>query len=165
MGIVSRIVVGIDGSDGSRAAARWAASLAATTGAQITAVHGVGKLPDVFVGAPEAVAAGLDVTNTRHLPWRKHAEVTLERWCEPLREGGAAYRSEVVDDFAAHALLSVAEKEHADLIVVGARSHGVVNRMLGGVPYKLAHHAHVPVVIVPIPATRPDDGPPTGGSA
>lgn len=149
MGTIGRIVVGVDGSQGSRAAAGWAASIAATTGAEVIAVYGVGKLPDVFVGAPEAVAAGLDVTNTRHLPWRKHAELSLERWCEALREAGVTYRCEVVDEFAAHALLAVAQEERADLIVVGARNHGVVDRVLGGVPYKLAHHAHVPVVIVP----------------
>ncbi|HEU5002046.1 MAG TPA: universal stress protein [Actinomycetota bacterium] len=150
MGAISRIVVGLDGSEGSAAAAAWCAELAAPTGAQVLAVHGAGKLPEVFRGAPDAVAAGLDLSGHRHPGWKRDAEITLERWCEPLRTAGVPYRSAVVEDDAVHALLHVAAHEHADLIVVGAQGHGgMVGRILGGVTYKLAHHAHVPVVIVP----------------
>jgi nucleotide-binding universal stress UspA family protein len=151
---ISRIVVGLDGSEGSRAAARWCADLAGATGARVTAVHGLGKLPGVLIGGPDAVATGLGLSGSRFHSWRAELRSHLERWCIPLLAAAVDYRTELVDDDVVDALLQVAEKEHADLIVVGAQGHGgMVSRLLGGVPYKLAHHAHVPVVIVPS-ATR-----------
>lgn len=147
---LSRIVVGLDGSEGSRAAARWCAGLAGATGARVTAVHGLGKLPEIFLGAPAAVAAGLGLSQSEFHSWKAEQQSCLERWCAPLREAGIDHQSALVEDAPVDALLQVAEKEHADLIVVGAQGHGgMVRRLLGGVPYKLTHHARVPVVIVP----------------
>jgi nucleotide-binding universal stress UspA family protein len=147
---VGQIVLGLDDSEGSRAAARWCAGLAVATGARVTTVHGLGRLPEVFLGGPEAVLAGLDLSNTRHRSWKEEARSSLERWCAPLREAGVAYQAELADEDAVDALLRVARRDHADLIVVGAQGHGwMVSRLLGSVPYKLAHHAQVPVVIVP----------------
>lgn len=150
MGTISQIVVGLDGSEGAEGAAAWCADMAAAAGAQVVAVFGCGKLPDVFRGAPDAVIAGLDLTNTQHHGWKRDAQERLERWCEPFRTAGVPYRTALVENDGVHALLKVADDEHADLIVVGAQGHGgVVGRILGGVTYKLAHHARIPVVIVP----------------
>jgi nucleotide-binding universal stress UspA family protein len=58
----------------------------------------------------------------------------------------------VEDDSAAAGLLAAAEREHADLIVIGAHGHGsVFGRLLGATAYKISHRAKVPVVIVPVP--------------
>jgi nucleotide-binding universal stress UspA family protein len=149
-GNVSRIVVGLDDSEGSQAAARWCAGLAGATGARVTAVHGMGKLPGVFLGAPDAVATGLGLSGSQFHSWKGELRSSLERWCAPLREAGVDYQAELVDDNAVDALLQVADKDHADLIVVGVQGHGgMIGRLLGGVPYKLAHHTQVPVVFVP----------------
>lgn len=149
-GNISRIVVGLDDSEGSRAAARWCADVAGATGAQVTAVHGLGKLPGVFIGAPDAVATGLGLSGSAYHSWRAELRSCLERWCAPLREAGVDHQAELVDGDAIHALLQAADNHHADLLVVGAEGNaGMVNRLVGGVPSKLARHAHVPVVIVP----------------
>src|SRR5437870_10881615 len=153
-GNISRIVVGLDDSEGSRAAARWCADHAGATGARVTAVHGLGKLPGVLIGGPDAVATGLGLSGSRFHSWRAELRSHLERWCVPLLAAAVDYRTELVDDDVVDALLQMAEKEHADLIVVGAQGHGgMVSRLLGGVPYMLAHHSHVPMVIV-LSATR-----------
>jgi nucleotide-binding universal stress UspA family protein len=145
----SLIVVGLDDSEGSRAAARWCAALAGATGARVTAVHGLGKLPEVLRGGPHAVATGLGLAPPLH-SWKAELRRCLDHWCAPLREAGIDYRTELVDDDAVDALLRVAGDDRADLIVVGAQGHGgMVSRLLGGVTNKLAHHARVPVVIVP----------------
>lgn len=151
---ISRIVLGLDDTAGSQTAARWCARLAASTGARVNVVHGLGKLPEVFVGAPQAVAVGLGLAGGGHHPsWREELRGRLEAWCAPLREAGVDYRAELIDDDAVEAVLRTADENHADLIVVGAQGHGaVLDRLLGWVPYKLAHHAHVPVVIVPPPS-------------
>ena len=57
-----------------------------------------------------------------------------------------------VSGLPAEALLDAAKD--ADLIVVGSRGAGGFSRLLmGSVSYQVAHHAHIPVLIVP-PADR-----------
>ena len=57
-----------------------------------------------------------------------------------------------VSGLPAEALLDAAKD--ADLIVVGSRGAGGFSRLLmGSVSYQVAHHSHVPVLIVP-PADR-----------
>ena len=164
---ISRIVLGLDGSAGSQAAARWCARLAASTGARVSVVHGLGKLPEIFLGTPQAVAVGLGLAGGGHHPsWREELRRRLEAWCAPLHEAGVDYRAELIDDDAVEALLRTADENHADLIVVGAQGHGaVLHRLLGWIPYKLAHHAHVPVVIVPTAVPGVGAGGETEGSA
>ena len=77
------------------------------------------------------------------------AEMLEREWCEPLRAAGVSSRSYVVEDDPANGLVAAAEREHADMLVLGARSRGgIADRLLGSVTYKVAHRAHCPVVIV-----------------
>jgi len=46
------------------------------------------------------------------------------------------------------AIVSAAEKQNADLVIVGSRGHGTVRRtIMGSVSDYVVHHAHVPVMI------------------
>jgi len=48
------------------------------------------------------------------------------------------------------AILALCEREKADLLIVGRRGAGVVERMvIGSVADRLAHHARCPLLIVP----------------
>lgn len=134
------IVIGLDGSAGSAAAARWCAQLARATGSEVTAVHGLGAMSELLLGIPPSSLRD----------WKEELRPALHQWCEPLREAGVPCREEVIDDDPVGALIHTAEEQHADLVVVGAQGHsGFLHRVLGGVSYKLAHHAGRPVVIVP----------------
>jgi len=74
-------------------------------------------------------------------------------WCQPLRHAGVPYRTYVVEESPAHALVRFAEREHADLLVVGAHDHGsFTDRLLGSVSYTVSHAAPCPVVIIPVEA-------------
>src|SRR5262249_62431110 len=78
---------------------------------------------------------------------RHHFE---EHWCRPLRDAGVPYRSYVAEESATHALVRLAEREHADLIVLGAHGHGgFADRLLGSTSYSVSHAAPCPVVIIP----------------
>lgn len=140
---LSKLVVGVDGSDGSRAALTWTADLAKSADAEVVAVH-------VLTYNQEFVRdLSLDTLRT----WRRDLRRDLETaWTDPLRAAGVGYRCLVVeDDSPAAGLLAVAAREQADIFVVGTRGRGkMTGRVLGGVSYRLLHHADQPVVVVPV---------------
>jgi nucleotide-binding universal stress UspA family protein len=153
--MVKRIVVGVDGSEGAARALAWSIDLARNQGAEIIAVYALGPLEDFTRGATNAVAAGLGVTQQG--PWRNRLRQELEqRWCAPLRTTGLPFTARFEEAPPSAALMAVADREDADLIVVGAHGHGgFEDRVLGSVSYKVSHRAHQPVVIVPPDARMP----------
>jgi nucleotide-binding universal stress UspA family protein len=137
-----RVVVGVDGSDAARRALEWTAALAAVADAEVVAAH-------VLTYDRELER---DLTFDTMRTWRRHLERDLkEVWTEPLRSRSVRFRSVVVEASSpTEGLLDVAGREQADLLVVGARGHGTfAGRVMGGVSYRLAHHASQPVVVVP----------------
>ena len=149
--MVKRIVVGVDDSAGSARALRWAIGLARDEGAEIIAVYALGPIEDLARGTSNAVSAGLGLGGAGSDPWRQQLRRELEEdWCAPLRAAGVPFRTHLVQASASAGLMAVADREGADLIVVGAHGHGgFEDRVLGSVSYKLSHRAHQPVVIVP----------------
>jgi nucleotide-binding universal stress UspA family protein len=144
---VKRIVVGTDGSQHSQRAIRWAADLAAQTGAEIVAVHAVGLLVDT----PEGLVPNDDTLQDR-------ARHLLEaEWTNDLRAAGVPVRCRLEEGGAVTALLRVAEDEAADLVVVGSRGAGGFSELhLGSTSHQVALYADRPVTIVPPPGrTRP----------
>jgi nucleotide-binding universal stress UspA family protein len=139
-----RIVVGIDGSEGARAAVQWASAYAPLLDAEIIAVHSM----DVSMAVPPPTVAMTPFVVDDDL--RAAMREALHVWCAPLRDAGVRYRAELYEGNPVGAIAQVAEAEQAALIVVGRRGHGgFAELVLGSVPHSLAHHATVPVVIVP----------------
>ncbi len=132
-----RMVVGVDGSSGSDRALRWAAKMAQITGAEVLAVHGFEYVP---MRGAETNEVLLD-----------QARTDLDgRWTAVLRDDGIGYRTFIEVEDSRELLDAVALEEKADVIVVGSRGHGeVADLLLGSVAAFLAHHATVPVVIIP----------------
>jgi nucleotide-binding universal stress UspA family protein len=118
---MKRIVVGVDGSAVAHAALAWAAGLAQPCGAEVV------------------VAVALDPTAERD-------DEELERWCAPA--GGVTPRCVLGEQPAARMLLTAAEEEDADLLVVGHRGRGRARR-LGSVALHIAHRAMRPFAVVP----------------
>ena len=138
---VKRILVGTDGSEHARRAARWAADLAVDTGAEVVAVHAVGLL----VTTPDG-----PVPST---PFHDRLRAQLEdEWTVELREAGVPLHCRLVEGSAVTALLQTAEDESADLIVVGSRGAGGFSELhLGSTSHQVALYADRPVTIVPPP--------------
>jgi nucleotide-binding universal stress UspA family protein len=141
-----RIVVGLDGSEGSSRALQWVVDTAKPLDAEVVTVH-VHHLA-AYLPAPRGVTPPMD-TET----WQEELQRTFTTdWCAPLRKAGVRYRP-VFDDGtapAASALMRIAQQEGADMIVVGSRGlGGFAELLLGSVSHQLAHHSPIPVVIVP----------------
>lgn len=138
------IVLGVDDSLGSMEAVRWCARFAREADAEVFVVHGFS-----FEVYPYAVNLLPPMDDT----WRKEMLVTVENdWCAPLAKEGVRYRVELIEESPARALMDVADRVHADVIVVGRRGRGgFAELLLGSVSHQLTHHARQPVVVVPPP--------------
>jgi nucleotide-binding universal stress UspA family protein len=140
-----RIVVGVDGSWGSKTALRWAMTQARLAGAGIEAIstwqdpavqgYPFGTLPDV--------SGSLTISaNATKILDETVAEVAggLDRPVEVL--------ARVIEGHPAQVLTNAATG--AQLLVVGSRGHGTfAGMLLGSVSQHCVQHAPCPVVVVP----------------
>ncbi|HEU5362892.1 MAG TPA: universal stress protein [Gaiellaceae bacterium] len=139
------IVVGVDQSEGAKAALRFALEEAKLRRATLRVVH---AWQYGYIGATGVEGAypalGGDIKELR-----AGAETAL---AETLRESipeadTVEIERRVVEGRPAAVL--VAESRDADLLVVGSRGHGgFTGLLLGSVSQQCAHHAACPVVIV-----------------
>ncbi|MGI8662073.1 MAG: universal stress protein [Acidimicrobiales bacterium] len=135
------IVVGVDGSKGSRAATVWAAAQAAATGAEVLAVYVV-RRTEILEMAAVQVDSGPVLQRYRD----KLAGV----WTAPLRTAKVRYRTRLVRGDPAAELLRCAQTARADLIVIGMKKHSALHELaLGGTAHKVANRATRPVTLVP----------------
>lgn len=136
---LERIVLGVDGSAGSEAAVRWCARAAAACEAEVIAV--------CAFESRTRWAAGDDMKR-----WRAAAEAAItSEWIAPLRSAGVTVRTRIVEaNSPESALEAAAADEGAGILVVGTQEPSEVTGLrVGRVPLHLAHHTHLPLVIVP----------------
>lgn len=134
------IVVGVDGSEASVRALRWAVEEARLRNARVRAVH-AWSYPHVstYHQAVRALSA----------PLAEEAEATLDRAVRGGAAGAAGVEIEqvVVEGPAAAALVDASSD--ASLLVVGSRGlGGFSGLLLGSVSHQAASHASCAVVIV-----------------
>ncbi len=153
---VSRVVVGVDGSDSSLAAARWAVSEARRRGGVLVLVcvwEGVTRTPSyapfemvTVVGAKEAAQAALDEVMRRVASAPDSAGVELE----PLLIEGVP------------GPVLVEESASADVLVVGSHGRGPLTRaLLGSVSSYCVHHASCSTVVIPSQTVRARESEPS----
>jgi nucleotide-binding universal stress UspA family protein len=133
------IVVGVDGSQNSKEALRWAANYADITGSPLIAVT-TWRYPESFgypVAWPEDVDFETDATRMLN-----------ETVDAVLGDGpGAKVTRSCVSGHPALVLENLSRT--ASLLVVGSRGHGeFAGMLLGSVSEHLATHCHCPVVII-----------------
>jgi nucleotide-binding universal stress UspA family protein len=135
---MSEIVVGYDDSDASRAALDKGIELAKGLGDSVVIVFG---------DAPGGYGGG-EVQAQREAV-EELAEKVTSKGVERAKAEGVECEVELVNEHADQALVTVAEKRSARMIVVG--SHGespLKGAVLGSTPYKLMHTSTTPVLVV-----------------
>ena len=132
-----RVVVGIDGSEGSMRALEWAAGEAGRTGAVLEA-HASYSPGYVFIAAHEV---------------QESLQQLIDQAADRVAQiaPGVQFKGLTHEETAAKVLIEASEG--ADLLVVGSRGlGGFSGLLLGSVSHQCSLHAHCPTVIV-----RPPD--------
>jgi nucleotide-binding universal stress UspA family protein len=149
---MGRIVVGVDGSEGSQRALRWAAEEALIRAVPLEVVHTYDVRSTRTSLSPESPfgrdgwggrPADVDATVQEAA---QHAQELVDRLVEDLR--GVEVHAEAVPSTDPARTL-VERSRGADMLVVGSRGRGdVASLLLGSVSTSCAHHADCPVVII-----------------
>lgn len=159
-GLVARILCATDFSETSSDALRMALALATEEQARVTLLHVVENIPEygspMNLGLPDLgpLRQDLEQAARARLQDMASAAETPKAKIEVRVEFGRAYKE----------ILRIAAEERADLLLVGAQGHGVIEHMLSG---SNAQHvirgATCPVLTVrPVRARRPPQPRATG---
>ena len=135
------IVVGVDGSEESKAALRFAVDEARLRGLRLRVVHAWFAYP--------AIADGMPVVPEDWAALGETARTFVEQFVAEVaaEHEGVELEAAAVHGTAANVLVD--ESRVADLLVVGSRGHGgFTGLLLGSVSQQCVHHAACPVVVV-----------------
>ena len=140
---IETIIVGVDGSESSRAALQWAYDEAAHHEATLT-VLASWHVPTLPISPPgDVLEEGYET-----LP-RRNAMAMLDELVGELddRKPAVDVRTSIEEGSPAEVLIE--RSKGCDLLVVGSRGHGgFTGMLLGSVSQHLVAHAHCPVVVV-----------------
>ena len=140
------IVVGTDGSETARKAVETAADLAKGGGGDLHIVMSASAVPESRLRSERAGVPD-DVAHT--VGPNEDTEAQLREAAEPYESQGINVHTHAKSGDPADAIISVAESNRADLIVVGNKGMtGAKRFFLGAVPNKISHHAPCSVLIV-----------------
>lgn len=138
-----KIVVGVDGSEGSRLALHWAIDEAKIRGSAIEIVHTWDFTPPLdpvggFVFVPDK-------------DFQESAQLVVDNLMKSVSDlaSSIAISTHVERGSASQILLNRAKT--AELLVVGRRGRGgFIGLLMGSTATQVSHHAQCPVVIVPV---------------
>jgi nucleotide-binding universal stress UspA family protein len=141
--IEQRIVVGVDGSQASKAALAWAIGQAELTDATVEAVM-AWEYPIAFAGVGYAPIGSVMDTD-----FAGNAEQVLGAAISETVDPASKVKVSATAREGNAARILLEAVQGADLLVVGSRGHGgFTEALLGSVSQHCVHHAKCPVVIV-----------------
>lgn len=142
---MKRILVGLDGSPRAPGVLAVATTIARAQGAKLVLLQSVGLPPDV----PQ------DFWKTTEEPLlevlRSHARTYLDELAATV-PGEMLEKVEVEIGVAWHALCDAAQRDAADLIVIGSHGYSGLDHILGTTAAKVVNHAKCSVLVVRRPA-------------
>lgn len=138
-----RIVVGVDGSEQSKAAMDWAIEECRLRNGEVQALTAWS-----FPYVSDAMGTAWD-----YELFEKDAQAILEAELERVKDRGVAITGRIVEGNPASALIDASR--HADLVALGSRGHGgFTGMLLGSVSHQTIHHAHCPVLVIREPSAE-----------
>jgi len=148
---MGRIVVGVDGSDSSRAALQWAIKQAQLTKSSLDIVV---SWSQPMITASEPIIVPTPDTETLITSARTTADHMVAD--TGLAESGVEYQIFTPEGRAGEELVHIAK--NADLLVVGSSGAGPLKELiLGSVSSYASHHSPCPIVLVRATQKAPTD--------
>lgn len=141
-----KALLGIDGSASSNVAVEAAASLAWPAGSDVEIVSVVPADTELF-GGPWPAAAYVQSTEVRD---RLASELgrQLEIAASAIRREGLSVRTRLLEGRSASEIVRLATQGDVDIVILGARGHGALERMLlGSVSAEVVDRAPCPVLV------------------
>jgi nucleotide-binding universal stress UspA family protein len=134
------IIIAVDGSEYGNRALKYAKNMAERYGAALWIVHVFPHTSDLL---------GYEDFEMLFSRRKGAGQAILDEAKEQLGDVGFDVKEELLEGPEAEAILEVAEKHKADLIVMGTRGLGSVKGLLlGSVSHKVMHYAACPVMVV-----------------
>jgi nucleotide-binding universal stress UspA family protein len=146
------MVLGYDGSDCARKALDHTVKIVkAVKGGRVIVVYAyefsIGYVPMGMTDSPLMMSAEY---NEQIELVQGYGKTQVDEATKALRDAGATVIPEVSEGKPVEVILAAAEKQAADLIVVGSHGEGAVSAaFLGSTALKLLHHSDVPILVVP----------------
>ena len=135
----NRIILAVDGSDGSKRAVKKALHLAKETGVDVTAIHVMEPylpLSDLNYSYPDI----LEIT-------KKFGKDILDKVKKQGSEHGVNVKTKLVEGIPDDQIIKEAKKD--DLIIMGCKGRTALSRILvGSVCEKVLHHSKSPVMMI-----------------
>lgn len=142
---VSKVLVGIDGSDHSFRAAQYALEISKKYVAKLIAVTVIYMPAKSRVSQQEAIEVGAGLSEM------DKAKTWFESFTQSARQNRIDLKTELVNSQRPvdYVILEYAEKEGIDLIVIGTRGRsGLSKIVLGSVASGIVTYSHSPVLVV-----------------
>ena len=137
---MKRILLGADGSEHSKRAALYALDIAKAFGSTVVIVS-------TYRGQ---TIVSEDPSHQYSIKAMRNEATHTQAWYkELLDKNDIPYETLVLDGPAAEALAAAAEREHADIIIIGSRGRSkLAGLVLGSTAHTLLHIAPCPVITV-----------------
>ena len=137
----TKILLATDGSENARRAADEAAGLARELSSHVILVH----IKNTPPSQSRLVKANFDV----HSILEEDAKSEIKNTLDIFEKDSVPYTLKVAIGDPAAGIIEIADKEKADLIILGSRGLGAIKGVvLGSVSQKVTYHAACPVMIV-----------------
>lgn len=142
---MKHILLPTDGSEGQEKVEAQVIQLAQSLGSRVTVLHAYEFLETFPIY--ETGYAYLDELDTYLESQSKDIVLTVR---QRLEAQGVAVHSLMMKGDPGSSIVTTAEEQHCDLIVMGSRQRGAVQRfILGSVSNYVVNHSNCPVLIVP----------------
>lgn len=142
---MNTVLAAVDFSENSVAALDWAQTIAQSHDARLVLCHVVAPMPPA-AAAPEFVA----LPPSAYEAQENQAREQLEELARQRREDGQQVDTRLQVGPASETVISIADSEKADLVVVGTRGlTGLKRTFLGSVAARIIREARCPVFAVP----------------
>jgi nucleotide-binding universal stress UspA family protein len=139
--MISKIIIGYDGSDHAKAAVEFLKSLEEFTKAELHVV--------TVIDFAQLYSYGVDIPQSVYESIKKHNEDMLKDIVNYIKEAGGKAIGVILEGSPADAILDYAQKINADMIVVGSRGLSTFKGLLlGSVSAKLVRESKIPVLVV-----------------